>query len=121
MDQLAKRVAARYRGLFASDDDPKQSEDEKSGEWNLLISKYSPTRWRYTLKNPKGGSGGSGAYSTPKAAIAAAIGRGVSDTMGKEKVWVIEQVWNAGKGDDGGYETKKTYWLDLKKGEAKKG
>ena len=107
------RVAAKSK---TSDDDKTMSKDEKKGEWNLYLDK-DKTKWRWTLVNPKGGSGASSANSKG-GAIGAAIGRGVSDTMGKDKVWVIERIWDAGKGD---YVTKKTYWDDIKDGKSSGG
>lgn len=93
-----------------SEDDEDWGKDEKKGEWNLMVRKSRKTRWDYFLKNPKGGGSGSTSYTSQKAAIAAAIGRGLSDNMGKDKVWVVVQEWDAGKED---YVTKKSYWEDL--------
>jgi hypothetical protein len=101
----------QLRRLTEEDDIP--SPDEKPGEWNLMIRKYSGSRWSYFLKNPQGGGGGSGAYSTVKAAVAA--GSKAKDWKGKKKIWVVIQKWN---GDD--YETTKAYWMDVpEKGQEK--
>lgn len=109
-DPMILRVATSAR---VAEDKP-MSKDEKRGEWNLYVRKDRKTRWHYFLQNPKGGGGGSSSYTSAKSAIAAAIGRGVADAMGKDKVWVIEQVWDYDAGEDGEYVTKKSYWLDLK-------
>lgn len=97
----------------AGDDFGSEAREEKRGEWNLVVRKYSATRWSYYLKNPVGGGGGSSSYPNPRAAIAAAIGRGVNDTMGKDKVWVIIQEWDPAAER---YRTRKTYWETLKAG-----
>lgn len=60
-----------------------------------------------------GGGSGSGAYPTAKAAFAAGtrIAWGEpSVNPGKEKAWVIEQVWDGEKED---YVTKKSYWWTI--------
>lgn len=94
------------------DDDKPMSKDEKKGEWNLYLRKHLGTKWGWTLVNPKGGSSGSSEGSKSRA-MGAAIGRGVQDLMGKERVWVVEQAYDSDTKD---YVTKKTYWEDLKEG-----
>lgn len=105
---IADKVASRFR--VAEEDEGASSKDEKRGEFNLYIRKGRATRWDYSLHNPEGGSAGSSSYPSIKAAIAAAIGRGVRDPKGKDRVWVIIQVWDSDKED---YVTKKTYWEPL--------
>lgn len=87
---------------------------QKRGEWNLTISKYSPSRWSYFLKNPRGGGGGTTGYRNVQSAITAAI-NGVAwgepqVNPGKDRIWIMEQVWNA---EEGAYETKKSYWWKI--------
>jgi hypothetical protein len=108
---IAGRVASRFRSA-AEDDDEASSKDEKRGEFNLYIRKSRATRWDFSLHNPEGGSSGRTSFPSVKAAIAAAIGRGLKDTRGKEKVWVIIQEWDPDKED---YVTKKTYWEPIPK------
>ena len=87
---------------------------QKRGEWNLILSKYSATRWSYFLKNPSGGGSGASSYPSPKAAFHAGVYRVAwgepSVNPGKEKVWVIEQIWDGQKED---YVTKKSYWWKI--------
>lgn len=111
-DALVERVVEAAKKKRSEEPDGDWSKDQKKGEWNLIISKSRATRWDYFLKNPKGGGGGSTSYKSVKEAIAAAIGRGVADKMGKDKVWVIIQEWDSEKED---YKTKKSYWMDFPK------
>jgi phenylpyruvate tautomerase PptA (4-oxalocrotonate tautomerase family) len=105
---ITQRLVQAVRKRRSEDDD--FGKDEKKGEWNLMVRKSRPSRWDYFLKNPEGGGSGSNSFPSQKAAIAAAIGRGVSDKMGKDKVWVVIQEWDA---DAEEYKTKKSYWMDF--------
>lgn len=81
----------------------------KKGEWGIVLQKYSATRWRFTVVNPQGGSGSSGAYPNAKAALAAAKHNNIE----ADKVKVVQQEWDPDKGEEGEYVTKKTWMEDL--------
>lgn len=101
---LAERVA----GAFGTATGPSVDSVKRHGEWNLIIRRSRPTRWDFFLENPHGGGGGSSSYTSVKAAIAAAIGRGLQD--GPERVWTIVAEWNVELED---YAVVKTSWVDV--------
>jgi hypothetical protein len=112
--QTRKTAAEEAPKDELKDDQEEWLAPQKRGEWNLIISKYSATRWQYFLKNPHGGGSGSSSYPTLRAAFAAGT-RPVawgepSVNPGKKKIWVIEQVWDFNKED---YVVKKSYWWDI--------
>jgi hypothetical protein len=120
----AHSYAAKSRRLTAKEDEAPKDElkddeedwlpGQKRGEWNLILSKYSPSRWSYFLKNPVGGGSGSTSYPSIKAAFSAGTYRVAwgepSVNPGKKKVWVIQQEWDFEAEE---YKTKKSYWWDI--------
>jgi hypothetical protein len=110
MDPLSKKVAARFiQAVDEEDDELPMKKVEKHGEWNLHLTK-SGSRWAYSWLNPQGGGGGTGSFSSMKAAMSAAMA-GVDWprlAKGKTKVWLIVSHWS---GEN--YLPKKTGWMDI--------
>jgi hypothetical protein len=105
----------KTRKASGEEEDDDWGPNQKRGEWNLAISKYSPSRWRFFLRNPLGGGFGSGSYSSAKTAFYAAVsgvawGEERVNPKGKDKIWVIQKIWNP---EIGNYELVKKYWWNI--------
>lgn len=116
-DEYLKSAAdddAEEQALVDTNEDWKP--EHKRGDWNLLIYKYSATRWSYFLKNPVGGGSGSTAYPSARQAFAAGTNRvswGSIPSKNPGKVWVVEYAWDIHAGDEGEYKVKKSYWWEI--------
>jgi hypothetical protein len=107
--------AAEGRGSVRS---PGEAEVRPS-EWNIVIRKYSPSRWSYTVHTPQGGSFSTTAFTTAKSALRQALSGGydfnrLSRWGGADSVWTIREVWDRASGD---YVVTGTGWTDVATGQ----
>ena len=110
VDKLIEKVilsGSASLALTEQEGENEWTEDQKRNEWNLLINKYTPSKWSYYLKNPSGVGSGMNGYSSQKSAISGAKLDKV-DLNGAKKIWVVVSIWNTGTGE---YDITKSYWM----------
>jgi hypothetical protein len=98
-------LAVRVGSGFGTATGPSVDTAIRPGEYNLVVQHDRPTRWGYSLRNPQGGSFGTGSYPSAKRAIAAALSRGLNGAP--ERIWVIIAEWSDAQEE---YVVAKKYW-----------